>query len=73
MTKIKQINIKTIFQMYFSYHNFHYTVSKINAILSVGVTDQGAHTNIYVGPRAESKKEPLLDQVWPRTKGTAYY
>ena len=35
MTKIKQINIKTIFQMYFSYHNFHYTVSKINTILSI--------------------------------------
>ena len=27
----------------------------------VGVTDQGAHTNIYVGPRAQSKEEPLLD------------
>ena len=32
MTKIVQINIKTIFQMYFSYHNFHYSVSKINTI-----------------------------------------
>ena len=27
----------------------------------VGVTDQGAHTNIYVGPRAQPKEEPLLD------------
>ena len=26
-----------------------------------GVTDQGAHTNIYVGLRAQSKEEPLLD------------
>ena len=35
MTKINQINIKTIFQMYFSCHNFCYSVSKINAILSI--------------------------------------
>ena len=34
------------------------------------VTDQGAHTNIHVGPRAQFKEEPLLGQVWPRTKGT---
>jgi len=26
----------------------------------VGVIDQGAHTNIYVGPRVQSKEEPLL-------------
>ena len=26
----------------------------------VGVTDRGAHTNIHVGPRAQSKGEPLL-------------
>ena len=39
----------------------------------VGVTDRGAHTNIHVGPKAQSKEEPLLGQVWPRTKGTAYH
>jgi len=27
---------------------------------TVGVTDRGAYTSIYVGPRAQSKKEPLL-------------
>ena len=27
----------------------------------MGVTDQGAYTNIYVGPRAQFKEEPLLD------------
>ena len=26
----------------------------------MGVTDRGAHTNIYVGPRAQSKEESLL-------------
>jgi len=39
----------------------------------VGVTDRGAHTNIYVGSRAQSNEEPLLSHTWPRTKGTAYY
>ena len=34
-------------------------------------TNQGAHTNVYVGPRAHSKEELLLGQVRPRTKGTA--
>ena len=29
MTKIIQININTIFKMYFLYHNFHYSGSKI--------------------------------------------
>ena len=29
-------------------------------IIPVGVTDQRAHTNIYVGPRAQFKEEPLL-------------
>ena len=28
MTKINQKNIKTFFQMYFSYHNFYYGVQK---------------------------------------------
>ena len=37
----------------------------------VGVTGQGAHTNVYVGPRAQSEEELLLGQVRPRTKGTA--
>ena len=27
------MNIKTIIQMYFLYHNFHYDISKINGIL----------------------------------------
>ena len=27
----------------------------------VGVTDWEAHTNIHVGPKAQSKEEPLLD------------
>ena len=36
----------------------------------VGVTDQGTHTNIYVGPRTQSKEELLFSQARPRTKGT---
>ena len=32
----------------------------IKYIHIVGVTDRGAHTNIHVGPRAQSKGEPLL-------------
>ena len=39
----------------------------------VGVTNWGAHTNIHFGPRAQSKEEPLLGQVWLRTKGMAYH
>ena len=26
-----------------------------------GVKDREAHVNIYIGPRAQSKEEPLLD------------
>jgi len=37
----------------------------------VGVTNLGAHTNVYVGPRAQSKEELLLGQVRARTKRTA--
>ena len=37
----------------------------------VGVTDQGTHTNVYVGPRAQSTEELFLSQTRPRTKGTA--
>ena len=49
----------------------------------MGVTNRGAHTNIHVGPRAQGPvqgrtlpqpwEEPLLGQVWPRIKGTAYH
>ena len=42
-------------------------------IRSVGVTNQGAHTNVYVGPKVQSKEELLLGQARPKTKGMAYH
>jgi len=35
----------------------------------LGVTNQGAHTNVYIAPRAQPKEELLLSQAKPRTKG----
>ena len=38
--------------------------------IPVGVTNQRAHTNVYVGSGAQPKEELLLSQARPRTKGT---
>ena len=36
----------------------------------MGVINEEAHTNVYVGPGAQSKEEFLLGQARPRRKGT---